>query len=85
MAAATSSNCHIGAQAQRYSAGVLDLKFRNVQFGLIASKKADAGTRLRETDGESLADPTAGAGDQDSGISLKRQRGILSDLFTRIY
>ncbi len=56
---------HIRPDAQRRASGVLDLQFRQVQFGLAACQQAYARTFRRKAYGQTLADTAARAGNQD--------------------
>ena len=49
----------IGADAQRRSAGMLDLEFGGVEFRLAARQQPNPGARLREAQRQALADPAA--------------------------
>jgi hypothetical protein len=60
---------HVGADAQRHSAGMFYFQFGQVQLRWTTGKKADTGSRRRKTDRQTLADTAARTGDQDAFIS----------------
>ena len=60
---------HVGADPQRVAAGLLDLQFRQVEFGLAARQQSDPRARLRESHREPFPDSASGAGDQHALVS----------------
>jgi hypothetical protein len=56
---------HIGPQALRHAAGMLNLELSQVKLGLASRQQADSCPARRKTDGQPLSDASAGSGDQN--------------------
>src|SRR5262249_51865167 len=63
---------HVGANAERVAAGLLDFQFGQVQFGLASREQSDSGAGLRKADREPLPDSPPGAGNQYALVSNRR-------------